>query len=461
MTELDNKANPTSGRVLSFVGGLALFLALTFAPHARAQQVPRAILNIEVWDASATADEESPIFLASNLNDWDPRDKAFVLTPGDDFIDIAPDGTTTRIAKINAPEPDDGATRVTTWTIRFPIDDPRHRHLLFKFTRGSWQTVETAADFSDIPNRSLNLDELRRRFLRDDFDESVITVTLDPIDNWADRRPADRGAQRAASTVTGELDIFTARTPHLPGERTIRVWLPPGYHDNPDARYPVLYMHDAQNLFDRQTAFIGEEWHVDETATRLIAEGTIEPLIVVGIDNAGDKRSWEYLPFPPGRNRPDSEGGGADQYLDFIEKSLMPRVNTRYRTRTGPENTAMGGSSYGGIITLYAAMTRPGTYGRLLVESPALWVGDGRFMEMLEAHDTWPQRIFLGVGERESDDSDDAAGWVRICTQAAVLLRADGLDDSRLRFVVGEDAPHNETAWADRLPEALSFLFAN
>lgn len=328
----------------------------------------------------------------------------------------------------------------------------------FKFTRGSWETVEVDGDGADIANRRITADQLREALLAFAEDRPArITLT---IGGFADERPT-RWPQlaRGKSTVTGELRIVACNSAIGGDARTLRVWLPPG-HDAPanaDRRYPVVYMNDGQNLFDAATSFAGE-WGVDETATRLIEAGKIPPIIVVGIDNAGAARGDEYLPRDAGKRRPGT-GGKADEYLRMLADEIMPLINGEFRTLTGSANTAFGGSSFGGVITLHAAMHRPDLFGAILVESPSLWVEDGDLLERLKAHSKWPQRVYLAQGDREYGDGEQSAELVRMTRELASSMRSAGLGDDRLRVVIGEGDAHNEAAWARRLPEAMSFLF--
>ena len=153
----------------------------------------------------------------------------------------------------------------------------------------------------------------------------------------------------------------------------LRVWLPPGYDDltNVQRRYPVFYLNDGQNLFDEATSYAGE-WHADEAADRLIREGAIPPIILVGIDNATRERMREYVPYRS--LQPHMMRVRGRYYPDFLAKEIMPFISRQYRIADGPENTGLGGSSLGGLIALYTAIARPGLIGRLLVESPSLWV---------------------------------------------------------------------------------------
>ena len=212
----------------------------------------------------------------------------------------------------------------------------------FKFTRGSWASVEKGANGEELANRTHT---------------PVGDQTLDlAVATWAD-----------VGTVTGRIDTLTY-LPFLNGRRCW-IYVPPGYDASTD-RYPVLYMHDGQNLFDASKSFAGE-WHMDETCQALIAAGEIEPLLVVGIENSA-ARCFEYTPWPGGSGAPCT-GGGGDAYLQAIRDQLIPEVNRRYRTRTGPDNTFMAGSSLGGLITHYAGCMYADVWGRIAAFSSSLW----------------------------------------------------------------------------------------
>jgi predicted alpha/beta superfamily hydrolase len=330
----------------------------------------------------------------------------------------------------------------------------------FKFTRGSWETVEVDEDGADIANRRITADQIREALLAHAEDRPArITLT---ISGFADERPL-RWPQLAGrtSTVTGELRVIACNSAIRGDTRALRVWLPPGYDapENAERRYPVLYMNDGQNLFDAATSFAGE-WGVDEAATRLIEAGEIPPMIIVGIDNAGAARGDEYLPRSAGSRRPDM-GGRADDYLRMIADEIMPLVNRNYRTLSGPEHTAFGGSSFGGVVTLHAAMSRPDLFGAILVESPSLWVEDGAFLQRVLECKQWPQRVYLAQGDREYGEGERSAELVEMTRQVADAMREAGLGEDQLLVVIGEGDAHNEAAWAKRLPAAMEFLFAS
>jgi predicted alpha/beta superfamily hydrolase len=242
--------------------------------------------------------------------------------------------------------------------------------------------------------------------------------------------------------------------------RLLRVWLPPGYSapENEARHYPVFYLHDGQNLFDPTTAYIGVDWQVDEAADRLIREGKIPPLIIVGIDNAQKDRPKEYLPyrsFHPPLMRPQGK-----RYPDFLMNEVMPFMHERYRIARGPENTGLGGSSLGAIISLYTAMTRPGVFGRLLLESPSLFISNRQFLKSSRAFRQWPARIFMAMGTREAGSEERDQEVVEDVRELEYILRRAGLNQDRLLVKIDEGGTHSEREWAKRFPEALRFLFS-
>jgi enterochelin esterase-like enzyme len=266
-------------------------------------------------------------------------------------------------------------------------------------------------------------------------------------------------AVRANDSVTGDLRLHEFHSRVFRNARMLRIWLPPRYDapDNHARQYPVLYLNDGQNLFDRATAFGGVEWQVDETADRLIRQEVIPPLIIVGVDNAQSDRIKEFLPyrsFHPPVLRPQGK-----RYPDFLMNEVMPFVQERYCIARGPENTGLGGSSLGALISLYTVIERPGVFGRLLLESPSLFISHRRILKYSRRCRQWPEEVFLAIGTREAgrEDKDKrVVGDVRLLER---ILQSEGLDDRRLRVKIDEGATHNEGEWAKRFPEALSFLF--
>jgi len=267
------------------------------------------------------------------------------------------------------------------------------------------------------------------------------------------------GAIRAES-ATGDLRLHEFHSRIFHNSRFLSVWLPPAYDDaqNTTRHYPVLYLNDGQNLFEPVTSFNGVEWHVDETADRLILEGLVPPMIIVGVDNAGKDRIREYMPhrsFQPMMLRVQGS-----RYPSFLIKEVMPFVARHYRVASGPENMGLGGSSLGALISLYTVAVRPGLFGRLFLESPSLWASNRQIIRQSRGVRRWPERVFLATGTAEAGRPDRDQSMVDDVRELAAIIGRSGLDDRRLRLVVEEGATHHESAWARRFPEGLSFLFS-
>jgi predicted alpha/beta superfamily hydrolase len=262
-----------------------------------------------------------------------------------------------------------------------------------------------------------------------------------------------------AESATGDLRLHEFRSRIFHNTRFVRVWLPPEYDDavNDGRRYPVLYLNDGQNLFEAAASFTGVEWQVDETADRLIREGAIPPLIIVGIDNAARNRMREYMPHRS--LHPMLLRGQGSRYPDLLTKEIMPFIARSYRVAPGPENLGLGGSSLGALISLYTAAARPGLIGRLLLESPSLWASNRQMIRSSRDVKNWPQRVYLAAGTAEAGREDRNRSVVDDVRELAAILGRAGLDDKRLRLVIEEGANHHESSWARRFPEALRFLF--
>ena len=239
----------------------------------------------------------------------------------------------------------------------------------------------------------------------------------------------------------------------VPYRRDLVVYLPPEYEDS-QRRYPVLYLHDGQNLFDPETAYVrGMDWKVDETADSLIRAGEIEPVIIVGIFNTGVHRIEEYTPT---RDR-KLGGGHAELYGRMLIEELKPFIEQRYRTLADAHNTGLGGSSLGGLATLYLGFTYPEIFGKLAVLSPSVWWDNKAILKMIQKTQPKPRlKIWLSMGTEESktgvrdanllDDALVAKGW------------KEGED---LHYEVIPGAKHEEAAWAERVEPVLRFLFPN
>jgi predicted alpha/beta superfamily hydrolase len=243
----------------------------------------------------------------------------------------------------------------------------------------------------------------------------------------------------------------------VPHPRPLVVALPPGYDLHPDRRYPVFYLHDGQNLFDDATAFGGVAWGADETADRLARAGEVEPVILVGVGNT-PARLDEYGPKRTGR-RPRGPDP-ARSYGRFLVGEVKPFIDATYRTLPGPEATAVGGSSMGGLIALYLCRWHPDVFGLCAAVSPSLWWDREYYLRSVRDHPPRGVKVWLDMGGREGNTPAAMQANARRAKRLAAALRGLGLADGRdFRFAEFPDTGHTESAWGGRFDRVLRFLF--
>ena len=267
--------------------------------------------------------------------------------------------------------------------------------------------------------------------------------------------------------VTGTVLRHAAMPSRHVAARNVDVWLPPGYEQDSDARYPVVYMHDGQNLFDPATSYGRVDWSVDEVMTRLIAEGKVRPAIVVGVWNT-DKRREEYMPRRPleGKGKVSFNVPGAggvtadkilsDQYLRFLVEELKPFIDANYRTLPGRADTSIMGSSMGGLISQYAMSKYPEVFGGAGCVSTHWPPGDGIAVQDFGAHlpDPATHRYWFDYGTETLD-----AEYEPYQKQADEMLRKAGyLEGQNWITRKFEVAEHSEKAWRLRVDQPLVFL---
>jgi predicted alpha/beta superfamily hydrolase len=261
-------------------------------------------------------------------------------------------------------------------------------------------------------------------------------------------------------TLTGEFRTHKSfHSRFLSADRDVLVFLPPGYDANKKQRYPVLYLHDGQNLFDGATSFIkGAEWHVDEAAQALIGSKAINPVIIVGIYNAGKDRIDEYTPTIDAKYK---MGGKADLYGRMIVEELKPFIDSRYRTLRDAKNTGLGGSSLGGLVSLYLALKYPNVFGEAAVVSPSVWWDKKVIVREVEAMKKRLRlRIWLDTGTKEGGNKSEAEETTANARQLRDALVAKGWKEGKdLKYFEAEGAEHNERAWAQRVEPMLRFLY--
>lgn len=325
------------------------------------------------------------------------------------------------------------------------LDLPEKQTLQYKFTLGSWETVEKNPAGADISNRRLLLDE-----------DKAVNLT---VNRWGAGTPGEN----IGNSLTGNFkyhENFPSKI--LTSNRTIIVYLPPGYDDktNTDRRCPVLYMHDGQNIFDCATGFGHQEWRIDETAEALIKDGRIEPIIIVGIYNTRS-RMTEYT---VGAESP-SPGRSGEDYTKFLVTELKPFIDKNYRTLPDKEHTAVAGSSLGGLISLYMALSQPDTFGMSGVVSASLFWNNRQLINDVEKYA--PQlkntKFWVDMGAREgrTREADNASTSI---LNARLLIekfhQANLAPGKNYFYLEVPDGEHNERSWARRMDKMLLYFFS-
>jgi predicted alpha/beta superfamily hydrolase len=378
-----------------------LLLAGMAAPAAG-----QSILKLD--QVPPTTPPTDTLFVAGSFNNWNPHTSRFALHKN-------PDGTyqVTMPAGLGAVE--------------------------YKFTRGSWPTVEIDDKNQAIANRKADLTgakEIHHRVLA-----------------WDDQS----GAAPRTHTATPQVHVMAAAftMPQLGRQRRILIYLPADYAQKPTRRYPVLYLHDGQNVFDEATSY-GGEWGVDEALDKLRGTGQdATGSIVVAIDNGNEFRSDEYVPWHSDslKGQPH-QGGQGGAYVDFLAHTLKPYVDAHYRTRPDAAHTGVAGSSLGGLISVYAALKYPRVFGEVGVFSPAFWVCNDSLRAFAKRHPAASTtRFYFVCGTKESKT------MLPLMRQWRDELRAEGVPAANLSFQAPDDGEHREWFWRREFPAAYRFLF--
>jgi len=373
--------------------GFSLLLLLSAFSLVKAQ------VNIVIDAVPANTPADAQLYIAGDFTGWNPGSAAWALHLNDSL----------------------------KWEITLP-QRPEGTAIQFKFTRGSWETVEKGNIGEEIPNRTFTFGN-----------GQVIHVN---VLNWADN--GSGGGSTAAANVSIMATAFAM--PQLNRTRTIRLYLPPDYQTS-GKRYPVLYMHDGQNLFDVLTSFSGE-WQVDEALNTLAGQGFTVP-IVVGIDNGGVNRLNEYSPW-----RNASYGGGqGDAYMRFITETLKPYMDANYRTLTDRDNTAIMGSSMGGLISFYGILQYQQIFSKAGLFSSSFWFNDSTFSFPHLTGINMPMRLYQLCG---TDEGGDQPGDMMRMNDS---LRSAGLPATDIANQIVAGGQHNEALWRNHFTEAIRWLF--
>ena len=319
-----------------------------------------------------------------------------------------------------------------SWRRQFFIK--RNTQLEYKFTRGSWDSEAANEHGGVLPNFRLRVNQNHQQHLE--------------IPHWRDISQLENDFK--IETTPEERIKGTIRFHHFPGmnglkPRDIIVWLPPSYDSALKQKYPVVYMHDGQNLFDPYTSYTGIDWEADETATRLIEEERIREIIIVGIYNTHD-RLEEYSAAPLGK-----------RYREFIVQELKPYIDRNYRTRPEREHTATIGSSMGGLVSFLLVWLHSEVFSMAGCFSPSFIYQKNQAIKLIKQSDPpgLPVKMMMDCGGIGGEKL-----LLRGCKRVLRLLRRKGLSDADLEFHHYPEARHSERDWAERLEKHLIFLYS-
>lgn len=355
-----------------------------------------AQITLKVTEIPKDTPKNTTIYVAGNFNGWNPNSTPLIADEKGNLIITLSDG--------------DGTIE-------------------YKFTRGSWDTAEGNASGKPIPNRNST------------FTSKPQTIESKII-SWV--KTAEK-ASTAAKNVRLISDSFLI--PELGRTRKIWIYLPPDYETG-KKKYPVIYMQDGQNLFDNSTSFSGE-WEIDETLNKLFSKGD-SGAIVVGIDNGGSHRIDEYSPW----KNPNYGGGEGDLHADFLAKTLKPYIDKNYRTLRNAKNTALIGSSMGGLISFYTGLKYPEKFRKLSIFSPSFWFAEADLKSFIQKNSKnlkKTQILFL-AGTKESENMTKDIDEV-------IMLLKKKIPEANLKTQFDPHGKHSESYWAKEFPKAYRWLF--
>ena len=351
-------------------------------------------------ELTTTVDDERPVFVSGNFCEWYPDVERY------------------RMQKI-------GAGR---YHFQFPPDCHFEQPLEYKYTRGGWDQVELDA-FGEAPqNRHIKGKNITQK----DF-----------VPHWRrDGRAFDVTYVPTIQTVADDFEI-----PQLGKKRRIRILLPHDYATS-TKRYPVLYLQDGQNLFGEGSVY--GNWEIDKRMA-VLAEQNRGGIIVVAIDHGDEDRLHEFAPY----THPKFGKGAGKKYANFIVRTLKPYIDKNYRTRTERQFTGIGGSSMGGLISIYAGLMYPETLGRLMIFSPSLWVSDKIYFDSIEFFNPLETKIYVYAGGKEG------RYMIPSVERLKEAIERQGWNNERLQFKLSLDpaGEHTEMRWGKEFPKAVEWLF--
>ncbi len=344
--------------------------------------------------------DDLPVYIAGNFNNWHPKDERF------------------QMRRISGEK----------YTFCFPEDMALPQPLEYKYTKGGWGFVELDENGDATPNRTTS---------------QLFGKIRDEVVNW--RRTDLEYNPVLLPRIHTISENFII--PQLKRNRRVVALLPHNYHDS-EKRYPVLYLHDAQNLFDENAPY--GNWAIDKRLAKLSETGHAD-VIIIAIDHGEELRLQEFSPYETSRW---GKGRGR-QYVNFIAQTLKPYIDAHFRTLPQRENTGIGGSSMGGLVSIYAGLMYPDLFGKLMVFSPSLWVSQKIYFDAIEFFNPKPTKIYLYAGGKES------SGMIPNLNHFKDTLERRGFDSGELHFEVSINPKghHNEVHWGEEFPKAMKWLF--
>jgi len=379
---------------------IAFFLIILLITLSVASQQK---IRLEINSLPANTPANSAIFIAGNFNSWNPQSKSFQFQKNEKgyFLELS----------------------LNTGSYEY------------KITRGGWDKVECTKEGKDIGNRILKVDA-----------DATVEIS---VDGWKDLFASSALPRKSTANKNVQIIDTAFFIPQLNRTRRIWIYLPPSYNSS-SKKYPVLYMHDGQNVFDDATSFSGE-WGVDEAIDTLGLK--TKECIVVGIDNGGDKRLNEYCPYDFSIQPGKTNKGEGDLYVQFLAKTLKPFIDKKYRTLKDKKNTFTSGSSMGGLISMYAVLKYPKVFGGAGVFSPAFWVSPKIFDDIKAKGKKTNAKIYFYAGDEEGE------------TMVPMTLRAFNemhkVSKSKMCEVIRAGGKHNEPRWRIEFPLFYEWIFSN
>jgi len=343
-------------------------------------------------------DDSRPVYISGNFNNWQTQDKNFMME------------------QIGA----------NLYQFEFPSDFIYPQELLYKFTKGDWSEVEIGKNNEITSNRSTKLKK---------------GILNEYVPKWRKNwLPFKKNYLPKVILISDEFEI-----PQLNKTRKIWALLPHDYHSSTET-YPVMYLQDAQNLFNEKAKY--GNWEIDKKLA-VMAEYKIGKIIIIAIEHAEEDRIKEYNVGKTLLGKKKKK-----KYIKFVTETLKPFVDSNFRTKKERKFTGIGGSSMGGLVSIFSGLRNPEVYGKLMIFSPSLWVVPELTIES-DSKNYKNTKIYLYAGGNESATMIEHAQNFKNNMIASKFVK----DETKINLSINREGKHNETYWSDEFPKAIEWLF--